>query len=295
LGAETIRSQAEQVGRRLELDQRATSASVQQHHEVPPEQHDPALGTLVVEADGVMVRYREAPPTEAWHEVKLGLVGGWQDGRLQACSYVAAREPARRCAERLVGEAARRGALDVVGWRGSALDGGGHEAVLRPVVILGDGARWIWDEVAASFGSERTEIVDWYHASEHLSALSKALLGEGTAAAAAWLDQATHQLWRHGPAPLLQLLHDASAPTPEAARLLRRERGYFSTNALRMHYPTFRRQGLPCGSGAVESGAKHVVQLRMKRAGQRWSRPGAQAILALRAHLLSDRPLPTAA
>ena len=61
-----------------------------------------------------------------------------------------------------------------------------------------------------------------------------------------------------------------------------------------MRYPAFRQQGLPCGSGAIESGAKHLVQLRLKRAGQRWSRPGAQASLALRAHLLSDRPLPLA-
>ena len=92
---------------------------------------------------------------------------------------MAAREPARRCAERLVGEAARRGALEVVGWRGAALDGGGYEALLRPVVIVGDGARWIWDEVAASFGGERTAIIDWCHAAEHLGTVATALFGEG--------------------------------------------------------------------------------------------------------------------
>jgi len=194
-----------------------------------------------------------------------------------------------------VGEAARRGALAVVGWRGSARDGGGHQALLRPVVIVGDGAKWIWDEVAASFGSERTEIVDWYHASEHLGTLAAALWGDGTTATAQWLDHAKHLLWRHGPMPLLELLTQALPPTPAAAKVLQRERGYFRTNARRMQYPPFRRQGLPCGSGAVESGAKHVVQLRMKRPGQRWSRPGPQAILALRAHLLSNRPLPLVA
>lgn len=94
---------------------------------------------------------------------KLGLVAGWQAGQVQVPSYVAAREPARRCAERLRGEAARRGALDVTGRRGSALDGGGHEAVFRLVVMLGDRAKWIGEEVAASFGCERVEIVDWYH------------------------------------------------------------------------------------------------------------------------------------
>lgn len=200
---------------------------------------------------------------------KLGLVAGWQAGQVQVPSYVAAREPARRCAERLRGEAARRGALDVTGRRGSALDGGGHEAVFRLVVMLGDRAKWIGEEVAASFGCERVEIVDWYHASEHLHALAKALYEEGTTAAGAWAHHATHLLWKHGPLPLLHLLKEVVPPTPRARSTLQRERGYFRTNALRMQYPAFRRQGLPCGSGAVESGAKHVVQLRMKRAGQR--------------------------
>ena len=73
--------------------------------------------------------------------------------------------------------------------------------------------------------------------------------------------------------------------------MLRVERGYFTTNAQRMHFPHFRRLGLFVGSGAIESGAKHLVQHRMCRAGMRWSQPGATAILTLRTHLLSGRPL----
>jgi hypothetical protein len=75
----------------------------------------------------------------------------------------------------------------------------------------------------------------------------------------------------------------ARAPTPAAAETLRRERGYFATNALRMNYPAIRKQALPIGSGAVESSATHVVQQRMQRAGQRWSDAGGRAMLALRA------------
>jgi hypothetical protein len=77
------------------------------------------------------------------------------------------------------------------------------------------------------------------------------------------------------------------ATTAEGQEALRRERGYFRTNAARMAYPTFVAQGLPIGSGAVEAAAKHVVQLRLKRPGARWSAGGAQAILTLRAHVLS--------
>jgi hypothetical protein len=76
-----------------------------------------------------------------------------------------------------------------------------------------------------------------------------------------------------------------------AATLLKRERGYFSTNAPRMQYPSLRQRQLPIGSGAVEASAKHLVQQRMKRAGSRWSDLGARAILDLRCHLLSGRSL----
>ena len=65
--------------------------------------------------------------------------------------------------------------------------------------------------------------------------------------------------------------------------MLRRERGYFTVNAGRMAYPTFRALGLPIGSGPVESAAKHVVQQRLKVAGARWSEPGATAMLTLAA------------
>jgi len=135
-----------------------------------------------------------------------------------------------------------------------ALDGGGHQALLREVVIVGDGATWIWDEVAASFGCERTEIVDRYHASEHLSTLAAALWGEGTTATAQWRDHAKHLLWRHGPTPLLELLTQALPPTPEARRVLQRERGYFRTHVCGMQYPAFRRR------------ASRVARVRSSRA-----------------------------
>jgi hypothetical protein len=296
VGTETLRTHAEQLGTELEGGEQARMAHVQAEQAPPPAAHAPAPGQLVVETDGVMVRYRDrhldgTPVPGDWHEVKLGLVAGWADAALQAPSYVAAREPAERFAQRLSSEAACRGALDVVGWRTPALDGGGHEAVLREAVVLGDGAKWIWDAVATRFGRERTEIVDWYHATEHLWDLAKALHGEGTPAATAWVEPAKHLLWQHGPAPLLARLGAMTAPTPEAAKALQRERGYFATNAARMQYPAFRRQGLPVGSGAVEAEAKRLVQLRLKRSSMRWTDLGARAILHLRCHALSGRSL----
>ena len=83
----------------------------------------------------------------------------------------------------------------------------------------------------------------------------------------------------------------ACAPDEEAAEILRRERGYVRTNAARMAYPSFRERGVPIGSGAIESGARHLVQQRMKRPGVRWSKAGAQGVLTIRCQLLSDRPI----
>jgi hypothetical protein len=88
---------------------------------------------------------------------------------------VAAREAAPAFARRLGTEAARRGAL--VKWH----PWDSTPAELRSVVVLGDGAKWIWDHVATLFGSERTEIVDWYHASEHIWTVAKDLHGENMA------------------------------------------------------------------------------------------------------------------
>ena len=102
-------------------------------------------------------------------------------------------------------------------------------------------------------------------------------------------------LWERGPADLLALLATLQTSTEEGGKVLATERGYFRTNAGRMHYQTYRDQGLPIGSGAVESAAKHLVQQRMKRAGMRWSDLGARAILHLRCALLNAAVLDLAA
>src|SRR5919108_305902 len=122
VGAETLRTHAERLGTELEGYQHARMAHVQAEQAPPPDASAPAPGQLVVETDGVMVRYRDrhldgVPIEGDWHEVKLGLAGGWQDGHLRQPSYVAAREPAAAFARRLGTEAARRGALDVVAWQ----------------------------------------------------------------------------------------------------------------------------------------------------------------------------------
>ncbi len=292
VAAETLRSHTRAVGDTLVAAEERAARRVEATQEAA-EPLEPALGQLVAQTDGVLIRY-----LDGWHEVKLGVVAGCVLGEphhLVAPSYIAARLPAAAFGPRWLAEAARRGALEVVGWEPppAGTPAALHLpslAALRPVVVLGDGAPWIWALAAEHFG-ERVEIVDWYHATEHLWALGKALWGEDTPATRRWVEAAKAVLWERGADALLADWRSLRPTTADAAEALRRERGYFATNAGRMRYPHYRARGLPIGSGAVESSAGHVGQQRMKRAGMRWGEPGAQALLALCAYYASERPL----
>jgi hypothetical protein len=286
LSPETVRHHTVAAGRALRAAEDAAVAEVERTREaVEPVEAVP--GTLLAEADGTMPRF-----LDGWHEVKVGLVAGWEGEAVVAPSYVAAREPAERFGGRLLAEAARRGALAIEGWEGGL--SGRALAVLPTAAVLGDGAPWIW-ALADEHLDRRVEIVDYWHACEHLHTLATALFGEGERATA-WARARAGDLLAHGAEAVLAALPEVTAPTPEAAETLRVERGYFTKHAERMQYPLFRDDGLPIGSGAIEAAAGHVVQHRMKRAGMRWSDAGGDALLALRARVRSHRPLlrPTA-
>lgn len=286
VAADTLRVHTIAVGEQLAGADDAAITQVQATREaVAPV--DSAPGTLVVETDGAMVHY-----LDGWHEVKIGVVGGAADGEMTAPSSVAAREPAEQFGPRLLAEAARRGALEVVRWEGPLTRPG--LAVLRPVHVVGDGAPWIWNLAADYFG-DRTEVVDFYHAAEHVWTVARAVYGADTDEARVGATVASRALREVGVAPVRAGLAAIEATTPEAAAAVRLARGYFATHAERMHYPAMAAAGLPIGSGAVESRAGHVVQHRMKRPGQRWSTRGGRALLALRGRRASGRPLHPAA
>jgi len=305
LGIETVRTHTKQVGTVLAERQRSAATTVAQTQEAA-EPLEVAPELLVVEVDGVLVRFQDG-----WHEAKVGEIAGCQVGNglsdtdpmarppvLVVPSYVATRAPVGDFGPLFLAEAARRGALEVVDWTQPAdIDPrlrlvGPAEAHLRPVVVLGDGAHWIWELAAEHFGAQRIEIVDYWHATEHVWTVARALFGEDPDAADVWAEAWCIDLLEHGPQPWLAALRSAEPPDSAAAEVVRVERGYFTTNVARMNYPTFHADGLPIGSGAVESAAKHVVQVRMKRSGMRWSHSGGEAMLALCAYLASNRVLP---
>jgi hypothetical protein len=281
VGPETIRRECIRVGTAIRAAEAAAIRQTQRTREAA-EPLDPAPGLLVLEADGAMIQF-----TDGWHEVKIGMVAGWEGDRLVAPSYVAARESATDFGPRLATEAARRGALEVERWEGSVTRR--SLAILRPALILADGAAWIWN-LADEYVDQRIEVSDFYHAAEHLAAVAAACFPDPTVAAA-WLDARKGDLLALGPLPILAAFDRLTPPTPKAAEVRRVERAYFASRIERMDYPTLRLDGLPIGSGAIESAADHVVQRRMKRAGMRWSDTGGDAILALRARQRSRRPL----
>jgi hypothetical protein len=164
----------------------------------------------------------------------------------------------------------------------------------KTIVCISDGALWIWAMVFLCF-STRIEILDWWHAVQRLWTI--ALGAHEPANAAPWVHQAKGYLARSQLRTLfrqVRRLYPRGMPLPESVR---QAIGYLFRNRHRMDYAAFRQLGLPIGSGTIESACKTVVQARMKQAGMRWSRNGAQSMIALRCLLLSDRwhhvPLPT--
>ncbi len=240
--------------------------------------------SLVIMIDGWMVRERGGqwglkPPEKqgervAWHEMKTGIIfrldqrARTQSGRAMIVEkfYEAYQGDAHEFGRRLYAEALRRGL---------------HQA--RRVYVVADGAAWIWNIAADRFSGAR-ELLDYYHASEHLWAVARALYGEDEAAARRWVD------------PLLKRLKDGRADQVRArlkrrvkrcrrqddaaSSAVERELKYFENHRHRLDYPRAQAQGCPKGSGAIESACAQL-QGRFKRTGQFWTPLGKQRLMAL--------------
>jgi hypothetical protein len=162
-------------------------------------------------------------------------------------------------------------------------------------VFIADGGRDIWRQVNAHAVFDGfTRILDFFHATEHLSQAAEALFGKGTAKAEKWYDRWYHRL-KHTPGAHRALqrsvrYHRKQLNTDsERWKNATSELGYFRNNQDKMDYATYRAWGLPIGSGPVEAACKTIVNQRLKRSGMRWSRKGGQHILNLRVQLRSKR------
>ncbi len=149
---------------------------------------------------------------------------------------------------------------------------------------LGDGAPWIWNLVEELFPGT-VQIVDRFHAKQHLSDLGKALYGPTHPRASQWAKRQHEELDAGGFLALLAAIRRHVAHSEEARRCLH----YFQTNRERMRYPEFHAQGLCTSTGVVEAGCKVAIGTRLKRAGMHWTIHGSNAIIALRCCKLSGR------
>lgn len=224
---------------------------------------------LYVATDGV-----SAHIGGSWHEVKVGLVYRGVPGKtgIDECvgqHYVAAQETAEAFGRRLYAAAVQAGVQAA------------HE-----VIFIGDGAEWIWNMAELHYPGA-TQILDYYHATEHIHSLARIMYGEQSPQGERWAKDHCRELKRSGPTSLLRAMKRMKPNTSEQAEAVQREIGYFTRNKHRMEYGQFRARGLMIGSGPVEAGCKTVVGTRLKRAGMRWSPAGADAVLAVRTAMLS--------
>jgi hypothetical protein len=283
------------AGRRAEADGQAAArvigaqaAAITARTVVPLPPHAPAPDMLYIAIDGTGV-----PMIPAETE---GRPGKSDDGRARtrevklcccftqtrldedchpvrdpaSSSYLATFAPAAAFGTLMAGEARRRGASHI-----------------RQLIVLGDGAAWIWNLATRHF-PEATQIVDLYHAREHLHELAKLLEFMLSGHKQTWLEERLTDL-DNGDIEAITTAARAFPLSGRKASDLETALGYFQHNAPRMHYARFRSLGMFVGSGAVEAGCKAVVGQRLKLSGMRWTQAGATGILTLRCLQASNR------
>jgi hypothetical protein len=239
---------------------------------------EPDSEVMAVSMDGVMLHIRD----EGWKEVKVVSISAVEVDvplerdeekvvQLTHHSYRAGLWDAKTFAKQQWAEGCRRGLEKA-----------------KQIVSVNDGAAWIWLIVAMCYAPCR-EIIDWWHLIEKVWLAANALLGQGEPQAKAWVEKVKTLLWASRLRAVLRQVRQLcprGEPLPDQAVPLIH---YIFNHRRRMDYAAYRQAGYPIGSGTVESACKVVVEERMKQAGMRWSRHGAQAMLALRSVLLSEQ------
>lgn len=214
---------------------------------------------------------------EGYKEVKVGSIGKdypHQNAtsvlkiRSSSLRYVASRSPAEDFGRQLTALATQVGIYQ----EAETLD-------TEEVVVIGDGAAWIWNLADEHFPNA-TEIIDYMHAKTHLYDIAKQAFGEeAREAIETWVRAIEPSLYAGETSEVIAGIEDLGKQYPQMLETIQREVGYFQKHAHRMRYETFTEKGYQIGSGVIESACKHVVAERCKQAGMRWSEPGIDAIL----------------
>lgn len=156
----------------------------------------------------------------------------------------------------------------------------------KQVAVLGDGAPWIWNMAEEHFPGA-IQILDYYHAKEHLCELGKELFADEQKQQD-WLNPLSDLLWEGRIGEIITQLRQLEVKGKKRKAVERTVR-YFEKNIARMNYGEFRKNNLFIGSGVVEAGCKSLVSQRLKQSGMHWSIRGANAIIALRCCVESNK------
>lgn len=152
-----------------------------------------------------------------------------------------------------------------------------HGEQAAEVIVLADGARWIWLMVE-DFLPHAIQILDFSQAKHYLWEAGKLIYGEGSAFVAPWVKEQETCLLEDKVEQVIAHLQSFLEVRPALASVL----GYFQHNAARMHYRTYRQRGYFIGSGAIESAGKQIAAARIKGPGMRWNVTDLNALLVLR-------------
>ena len=282
----------QQYGKQATNNWEAAVEDWQQGHSPEIEDLTEALAAmpLLIAADGVTVPLRPQLGTPKgktrWREVKVALLArlshrinrnGKQVTELQQRRLVAVLGELQTFQPRLQLEAIRQGI-----------------ETASQVVWLSDGARGFWRLFEACFAQLAVVgVLDFYHAAAHLWQAADAYReGNPARTPQMWFERLRHQL-RHGYVhrilkELRWLCRSSNTAAPTKA-ILKRVHDYFKTHQQHVQYRQFKKQGIPIGSGMIESACKWLVQQRFKGVGMRWSEPGFNHLLALRVAWVNQR------
>jgi len=233
-----------------------------------------------VAMDGLMVHIRQ----EGWKELKAAAVF---DIEVRLGKDAQTREPVQLAHAVRNSYMAYLGGPEVFGEMVFAEARRRDWELAQDTQVVADGAVWIWHQADLHFGRSR-QLVDWYHANQHLAAAAKLFKGEGTPAFQLWFNSRETALYQGHAARIACELEQAANDLPPVADGLRREAGYFREHQHRMNYLEMREEEYVIGSGMIEGGAKQY-QARLCGPGMRWSRAGAERIIPIRTAILSGR------
>jgi hypothetical protein len=152
-------------------------------------------------------------------------------------------------------------------------------------VALTDGAEALQDQLQAKL-SHFTLVLDFIHVDEYLWKAGTALYGETDPNRAAWVETQLLDLLSSRTKPVIHRLEDKAktlGPRSQARRVLQQVAGYLRRNQAHMDYATYLKRGWPIGTGVIEGVCRHLIKDRMELSGMRWTKAGADALLALRA------------